>query len=156
MIFIIFYIYTHIYIFYTYWFPAPILIHIEGRSDNLSWQECHYLLISREKKTSHQLFLNETLYRLLKVFSYSSWKLHWNSDHKPFTGCIMPPNPWTSDPEQLLCSCLLVRNKPTNDHKRIKISNTPYEENKDLLQVGKDFCTIFSYKATLQLLKTLF
>lgn len=58
----------------------------------------------------------------------------------------MSPNHWTSDPERLQCSCFLVRNKPTNNHKRIKISS-PCEENKDFLWVGKDFYTKISLKS---------
>lgn len=56
IIFIIFYIYTHIYIFDISSFPAPILIHLEGSSDNLLRQECYYLLISRKRKLHASYF----------------------------------------------------------------------------------------------------
>lgn len=56
IIFLIFYIYMDIHTFCVFWFPTPTLIHLEGSSDNLLWQERHYLLISRKKKLSARYF----------------------------------------------------------------------------------------------------
>lgn len=128
------------------------------------WQpfmtEMPLFLDFQEKKALCQLFLYEILYRLLKIFYHSLWKLHLNSDrediHRLYKYCHQTTGNWILNSSN--ATCLVVRNKPTNENNRIKMSNTPYEEeNKDFFTGWGGFLHISYIKpiySCLTLLKT--
>lgn len=105
---IIFYIYTHIHIFYITWFQIPTLIHLEGNPDNLLWQKCQYLLISRRKRLCASYFLMKFYTGYWKYFITVHENSTWTQTMNTFIGCVnvvskqLEIRSWTA-PMQLPC-----------------------------------------------------
>lgn len=157
IIFIIFYTYMHNYIFYISWFPTTILIHLEGSSDNILWQKCHYLLISRKRKLHASYFLMKlyTGYSKYFITVYENSTGTQTINHSQTVRCDQTNGNLILNNSNVT-AFLWETNLPTTT-KELKSVTPPMRRRiKTFYKLGRIFTQYFLYKATLELLKTLF